>query len=507
MKTIPAHLTRTAISIWILAVIFPGSILSRETVTVSTAAELADAVENANSGGPKTILLNDGTYTLDQMLWVSADGVTIRSFSGNRSAVIVEGQGMDGSVSHIFNVQGSQFTASDMTLRRVANHAVQIHGNNNSDSPVLRNLHILDTFEQMVKVTYEEGNPNSSDNGILDGCLLEYSAGIGPQWYIGGIDVHQGQNWIVRDNVFRNIKSPADTLAEHAIHFWSFSQGTLVERNQIINCDRGIGFGLGDRGHIGGIIRNNMIYHDSSEGFADVGIAVETAPDVMIYNNTVFMENSYPNAIEYRFPETTGLLIANNLTNKLITARDGATAELLTNVTSAQASWFTAVSSGDLHLNSKIPEVTNIGTAVTGLTDDFDKDIRPQDTGIEIGADEISGIPPSFRIELLLNQDSFQPGDDFLLELQAVNSGSAFAADLVILLDVYGAFWFWPGWGQLPDYQITTFPEGTSSYTILDFIWPDTTATASNICFYAACFEPGTWNFVSNISSTCFGFD
>ncbi len=366
---------------WCLAPLATGD------VVVSNATELADAITQANGGGDNTILLNDGTYTLGDMLYVTADGVTVRSASGNRDAVTIQGQGMGGGVSHIFNVAGSNFTARDMTLQGVGNHAIQLQID--VDGVVMHNLHILDTYEQMVKIAYDTAHPElSSDNGSMENCLLEYSAGIGPQYYIGGIDAHNAKNWVVRDNVFRGIRSLSGETAEYAIHFWSDSEDTVVERNIIINCDRGIGFGLGDRGHNGGIIRNNMIYHDSTEGFADVGISVESAPNAQVYNNTIYQEHSYPNAIEYRFPTTTGVLIANNLTNRAIAQRDGATATVSHNVTDAETGWFAHLFVGDLHLGYEVATVVNQGQAIDGLTSDIDEGARPYGGGYDIGADE-----------------------------------------------------------------------------------------------------------------------
>jgi hypothetical protein len=139
-----------------------------------------------------------------------------------------------------------------MTIGWVSNHAIQIHGEDNSSNTLISNLRIVDTYEQMVKISYNSSSSNSSKNGKMEYCLLEYSSGMGPQYYIGGIDGHQCKNWTVRNNVFKNIRSPSEDVAEHAIHFWSNSEDTLVENNVIINCDRGIGFGLGSSGHSGG---------------------------------------------------------------------------------------------------------------------------------------------------------------------------------------------------------------------------------------------------------------
>jgi len=358
------------------------------SVVVSSVSALMTAIENANNGSKKTILIEDGTYTLGNMLWVSADGVTVRGRSGNREAVILQGDGMTGSVSHIFNVAGDDFTVRDLTLRRVANHAIQLQVN--VDGFTVDNAHFLDTGEQMLKVAYDAGNMSaSSDGGLVENSLFEYSAGRGPQYYIGGVDAHNAKNWIVRDNVFKNIKSPSDDIAEFAIHFWSESANTLVERNTIVNCDRGIGFGLGDRGHVGGTIRNNMIYHDGSEGFADVQIGLEDARNSQVYNNTIFMANSYQNAIEYRFESTTGVQIYNNLTNRAITARDGASGTVASNITNAQAGWFVSPSSGNLHLSSSVSSVVDQGRNISGLTNDFDGELRPRGSGIDVGADEL----------------------------------------------------------------------------------------------------------------------
>ena len=123
-----------------------------------------------------------------------------------------------------------------------------------------------------------------------------------------------------------------------------------MQRNHIIDCDRGIGFGLGSSGHSGGIIRNNMIYHGEDHGVSDVGIGLESASGAQVYNNTIFHEHSYQNAIEYRFAESNNLIIVNNLTNRAITSREGGDDVVISNnVTSAVTGWFIDAANPLLH--------------------------------------------------------------------------------------------------------------------------------------------------------------
>jgi hypothetical protein len=353
---------------------------------VSDANELNQALHAANTNnGNYEILLEDGTYQLNQnLLYVSPNmaNLTIRSKSNNADQVIIRGTGMKGNVTHIFNVAAKHFTAADLTIGWVANHAVQIHSENDADSCLIQNVKFFDIGEQMIKGSGSD-NGMFSDDCTIQCCHFEFTDGVASQYYTGGIDGHKTRNWMVFNNTFVDIRSPDHQLAEHAIHFWNGCIGTVVRNNTIINCDRGIGFGLGQKGHYGGAIINNMV-HTSR----DVGIGLESSPETEVYNNTVVTDN-YFNSIEYRFDVTQNVHIANNLVDKSITSRNGGEGTVESNFTFSDPTIFVDHSGHDYHLSGPVSGITNAGIILQEVKDDFDCETRNLNTAIDIGADDL----------------------------------------------------------------------------------------------------------------------
>ena len=392
----------------------PCNLIVGEIDTVSTVSELWASIRFANNnGGNRTILIADGTYDVASTAsypYITANNIVFRSLSGNRDAVVLTGQGManvaPATEIGIFAV-GDNISIADLTISGVGNHGIAASGNN----LYVHNVKIKDTYEQMIKGVSAN---NGADSARVQCSLFEYTSGIGPQWYIGGLDIHDGDNWIVNDNVFKNIASPSQSLAEHAIHFWNSSSNNIIERNRIINCDRGIGFGLGSSRNDGGIIRNNMIYNDGTHPFDDVGIGLETSPSTKVYNNTIHIE--YPNAIEYRFEETTGVEIANNITNKLIRSRNGGQANLQNNYTDGNINWYRDANNGQLHLEEFIDEVVNQGINLSpDVMDDIDQTGRPIDSKYDIGAHEYGDVISSLQDENIIGLNIFpNPVSDVL---------------------------------------------------------------------------------------------
>ncbi len=208
-------------------------------------------------------------------------------------------------------------------------------------------------------------------------------------------------------NVFRRIRAPVGQLAGPAVLFWPNAMDTVVERNQFIECDRGIALGLSapdprmardgetTYDHQRGTVRNNMIYRSAGAPTADIGISVNYARDFRILHNTVIQHGTFAyGAIEYRFPVSRGV-IRGNLTDGPIWQRDGAMALLALNVVDASSAWFVDDRYGDLHLIPSASRAIDAAPVRQDVADDFDGDARPQGAAADIGADELVPAEPS----------------------------------------------------------------------------------------------------------------
>ncbi len=310
-------------------------------VTVVNANELRSAVYEANrSGGNIKVLLADGIYPLRDTLNIIADRIALHSSSDNPEKVILQGsKHKNRGPGNLIRVSGSFFSIQGITLQNADFHLIQIAGEEDADFPIIRNCILQDAFQQLVKISYNPNPALSSDFGIVEQSVFRYTDGIGPNWYIGGIDLHAGNGWIIRDNKFQDIASPAGQISEHAIHVWNNAANTVVENNTILNSDRGIGFGMKTDehpaliySHRGGLISNNLIVHtDSSDDFADVGIILEDSAGTIVKDNLIWQGHAYPNAIEYRYASSHSIVIIGNRTNKAIRSRDGGQARLIEN--------------------------------------------------------------------------------------------------------------------------------------------------------------------------------
>jgi hypothetical protein len=394
-------------------------------VQVATVGELVAAVNSASAG--TTISIANGVYALSgAYLHVDTPGVTLRSESGDRDSVVLDG---DYVTTEIILITASNVTVADLTLREAYDHPIHVSSTSTADTndTLIHNVRIIDPGQQAIKVNPVD-EAHFTDGGVVECSRIELTdagrASVRDDCYTGGIDVHRARDWIVRDNEIEGFWC-ASGLSKHAIHFWRGCRDTLVERNHLRDNARGVGFGLATEGpgrtypddpcpsagggyvdHVGGVVRNNFIYADrralfSSEYGFDCGICLWQACSAVILHNTVFSIDAPFSSIEWRFART-NVEIGNNLVSHNLLARDGAVAVQSGNITGAPSGWFGGPTNGDLHLTASATAAIDHVPVDARITEDVDRDPRPIGAAADIGADERRGIapfaPPPLRI-------------------------------------------------------------------------------------------------------------
>lgn len=364
-------------------------------VEVSTLEELYAAFSSEQEGD--TIVISPGTYVLETTaLSIDADNVTVQSSTGNRNDVHIYGDVMSSAarIKSIFyfpqGANGQNTIIKDMTIGRVGWHAIFFNGDGSGNGTIIDNVRIINCYEQFLKAAVAS---TGTSNVTIRNSLFEF---LSPalNYYTGGIDAHDPDGWVIQGNTFLNIQSPSGSVAEHAVHLWSntsFLGSNIIERNKIVECDRGVGIWNG-RGT--NIIRNNMITSNATGVFNDVGIDIRNTPNSQVYNNTVWIDpDGYYAAIEFRGAETVNSYIANNLTNKAIYQFDGATGEEISNITDIDSDALVSVETGDLH----ITQTVGFGIQVPDLIDDYDSTQR--NGMFDVGADQINSVLPPLNLQ------------------------------------------------------------------------------------------------------------
>jgi hypothetical protein len=372
---------------------------SGDVVSVSTVGQLQGAVANLVSG--RTILIQPGTYALTQELRIrnGVTNVALRGATGNRADVVILGTGMatPGVNIGIKCENAQNVLIANLSIGEFYWHPLQLQGEQGCDGVRLYNLRIFDAGEQFVKGTVDFANPDGVDGGIVEYCVIEYTV-IGPDHgYTQGVDIHHGDGWTIRNNLFKNHRVPdtAPIFLGPAVLMWSGSANTIVDRNVFLECERAIMLGAGPQAgfahsHSGGAITNNVVWRSDATR-VDTSINVWDSPGTKIQHNTVIQNGTYPRTIEYRFAGT-NVEVSNNLTDGPIVARDSATATLAGNVTSAVPEMFADAAAGDMHLLPTAAAARDQGVALSDAAADWDGDTRPYGAARDAGADEYAGF-------------------------------------------------------------------------------------------------------------------
>jgi len=242
-------------------------------VNVSNISQLQNAISPSNLVSGSTILLAPGNYYLNDTLNISRDNVTLRGATDGCDDVVLIGKGMeDSSVQHGIFTNNKGLKVQNLVIRDVYNHPIAL--NAGADSPQIYNVKLLNAGQQFIKASSGLGWGQGVDDGVVEYTIMEYTAGPpsvntgGGIGYTNGVDVHGGQRWNIRNNLFKNFTTPdsADHLWNPAVLMWNGAGETVTENNVFVNVDRAVAYGLRDDpngpSHKGGIIRNNMIVYE-----------------------------------------------------------------------------------------------------------------------------------------------------------------------------------------------------------------------------------------------------
>jgi len=359
---------------------------------VATLGELNTAMGGLGNGDE--VIIAPGTYNLGHGFGVSAPNVTIRGLTGNRDDVVLYGGGMNNQYGVYEGIQlyGDGGTLKDLTLEGFYHHAV--HWQPGADYWTVSNVKTLNIGEHHMKAG--TGSPDAVVGSIVEGCLLQQTQvrqnGLPnrPDDYLGGLDALGATDWIVRDNVAIDINAATFGLGDPGIFMWQYIDNAVIERNVVINCNKGIGLGnpASTNPSTDCIIRNNFILRGN-----DIGLELCSAQNAKIYNNTIYSPSAgYFRTVHLYGGNTVNVDSRYNIIRGQI-FRNGAnwseTGNIVDTVgTVVVPGWFVDAAAGDFHLTASAVAAIDGALTLAEVPDDIDGHSRPVGDFPDVGADE-----------------------------------------------------------------------------------------------------------------------
>ncbi len=378
------------------------------TVDVALGEDLEAAVAAAAPGS--TLLLASGTWGVVPPL-VLDKAVTLRSATGRRDDVVLDGEGRGGD---LVEIRADDVTVAHLTLANAGQDAVSVVADTASrESITLWDLAIVDPGRVAIVA---DGDPaqgfglEHAEIACIDASLSAAGRGrVGGECETGGVDVVAARDVVVRDSRFSGFWCATDP-ALVGIRFWRGSRDIVVERNVLADVATGIVVGQSLEadtrvwpdepcGAVGGplhaidaTVRNNIVFAadddvvQSNDGLT-VGVLAESSCGVSIVHNSVYAGNiPLEGDIVERYATTTGI-IANNLVSHGVQRLDGALADVVGNVESATFDTWYYPSQGDFHTSPAAVWAIDQGDPAHSVPDDVDGE-RRTDGAPDVGADE-----------------------------------------------------------------------------------------------------------------------
>ena len=375
-----------------------------KVVEVATTDALVKAIEEAEAGS--TILVADGHYMMPRYVEIRADGVTLRSASGHRQRVILDGaQSRHGELLGVRACSG--VTIADLTIQNARTNGFKINSETNVQRLTLYNCIIHNVWQRGVKGV--KVPPDNREAVRPKDCRIQYClfyndrpkrlsddpADIANGNYIAGIDVMYAKDWTICDNTFVGIQGSTGE-GRGAIFLWFDANRCTIERNVVIDCDVGLQLGNPHRADnieyhcVGCIARNNFITRAP-----EAGIVTVYTRDCKVLHNTIHDPQSRMSRLIRTVFTNDGLVVANNILSgpgwsNESDSRIEFTGNLIKDMTSA----FVDPARGNLHLTQTATEAIDKAVTPDEVTEDIDRQPRVHP---DIGADEWASNSPMQR--------------------------------------------------------------------------------------------------------------
>jgi hypothetical protein len=322
--------------------------------------------------------------------------IALRSAAGDPTKVTLTGKGWESQAKgddlvHIARCDG--VTIADLTFADCRSYGIKVEAENAPKDIHIYNCRFRDIGVRAIKGSAGQDPDLRAVKGSVRYCAFENTKVPPADWLFGGdyisaIDMMALEDWTFSENVFRNIQG-RNGGGRAAIFLWVRSRRVVVERNLILDCDRGVAFGnpgqstanvAGDRlAYVtDGILRNNFIV-----GGPDCGIELWYAEKIKVLNNTIWRpERNWSRGIRVG-TGTAHTDIVNNLVHGEIRL-EGGDAQLRNNLTGRWENYFVDPASGNLALTPAATRAIDQAVPLPEVTDDIRR--RPRPSRPDLGA-------------------------------------------------------------------------------------------------------------------------
>jgi len=293
-----------------------------EVIHVGTVEELFAAAANVKPGG--TILVADGHYQLPRYFEITSDNVTLRSASGSRDKVVLDGAASrHGELLGVTGCEG--VTIADLTVQNVKYNGIKINSDRGAQRVSVHNCVLHNIWQRGVKAP---GIRNDDEQLRPRDCRVQFclfyndrpkqfaddetdTAKTFNGNYIGGIDVKNTTDWKITDNVFIGIQGRTRE-GRGCIYISENGRGCTIERNTFLNCDIAIALGnpsleFSKHHAVNCMARNNFI-----ADCPETGILACYTKDCEISRNTIHDPEATLGRLIWIQNDNSGLQVSGN---------------------------------------------------------------------------------------------------------------------------------------------------------------------------------------------------